>query len=329
MKRYLKIFAFLIGTILMLFLVICSNEQLFNYCGDLIPDPYRYGDLYFFSNLPGYKENAKARYELKPTCASHECTLTVVGDSYTAPFDSSIFTCDDYQFFHWDNTPVALPTLNPNKRNVLVVATTERYCRWRLLTESIFNSSTSISNDVTKENNFPSDFKCEDELQFLLTNGDFLLPIKECRASLRRSLFQTVDERVAMPINDGRLYLRETIDSTQNASCFQVVSDEEIVKLQKNILKLEADLIAQGFDEVYFSIIPNAASIYRDNGEYNHLIERIERAKKDDDLFIDIYYAMKTSDQNCFLISDSHWNNHGKKFWVDRVNNILCGNTRH
>lgn len=326
MKILLKIVAFIVGLVMMLFLVICSNKELFKVYSDWIPNPYRYGDLYFFSNLPEFRSNTKEAFECESKCEAGNSFLTIIGDSYTRSLESSNFDSGAYQFYHWDNVPLKTPLLRQVNRNVIVVATTERYCRWRLLCDSLFTSTVLASEQKPAQK---ESLLCDEELKFLLTNHDFILPIKELRSTIRYQFFQTVDERVAFPDNSGRLYLGETIDSSKNASSYQIVSDAEILRLQNNLIKLNQQLHEQGYDEVYFSIIPNAASIYRDAAHYNHLIERIENIHNEEIHFIDLYGEMKSSTENCFLVNDSHWNNHGKRILVDRVNALLCRESPH
>ena len=91
-----------------------------------------------------------------------------------------------------------------------------------------------------------------------------------------------------------------------------------------NLNTISKELKQIGFDDVYISIIPNAASIYKTNYlPYNHLIERIQNDSAVHFKFIELYKPFIQQQHSVFLCNDSHWNELGKMIWLLQVNAII------
>lgn len=321
MKGFLKTMSLLVGSMIIMILAIASNSELLDSCDAFIPDPYRYGDLYMLSNMPGYKISTKSNLTRPVADKNKKIALTVIGDSYTDKFDSSFFNAGSYRFIHWDYIPDTIPLLDSTKTNIVIIESTERYTRWRFMGKSLLHTGKKKLKD---EDRFPKILNVEDNLQYMLTYFDWEFPFKEMKTYIYLYCFNKFSPLVEKPDHSGRLYLNETVDSLSNASSFNNVANEEIKGLVENLNSLSGELASIGFDKVYYSIVPNAASIYKKSKlPYNHLIERIQNHPSAKFNYIDVYRSFKEEKSSVFYCNDSHWNDRGKKIWLDKVNDLL------
>ena len=80
---------------------------------------------------------------------------------------------------------------------------------------------------------------------------------------------------------------------------------------------------AEGFTEVYLSVIPNTATIMQPEG-YNNLIPLLYGNPQLRMKIIDVYSVFKKDPEgNYFNSGDTHWNKKGFLVWLDMVNNII------
>ena len=123
--RYVVLFGAVVA-----FLGGCSRAAYLALAGwGLVPDDFRYGDLYRLSSLPQFKQE---RETCSPFAKNHPklpVALHVIGDSFLEPgrVDSSDFVAKTYRYVHWENT--AELKLVKNHRNVLILETVERHAR--------------------------------------------------------------------------------------------------------------------------------------------------------------------------------------------------------
>ena len=101
----------------------------------LIPDQYRFGDLYNTSNLRKFKEldyNEKATLlpADKPAVKSKNIDLYTIGDSFT-PMDTSFYS-GRKNFHIWLGAYVDTVKLDPSKKSILVIEVIERTIQERL-----------------------------------------------------------------------------------------------------------------------------------------------------------------------------------------------------
>lgn len=324
MKLIIKIFSFLFGCYIIYIIVIASHSKWFeSFCNNM-PSPYRNGDLYLFSNMPGYRMPLNRKMVRTPV-KFHEnnISLTIVGDSYMRDFDSASFFPYDYRFIHWNNVPDTIQPLDNTKTNILIIETAERYCRWRLSKENIIFIGEK-KQLKTEKNEIK--LNAEDNLQYIVTSQDWVLPFKELKTYIYLNCFDKFDERVAKPDGKGRLYLEETINSEKNTSSYNYVSEIEIDSIVNKINIMSNNAQKIGYKKVYISIIPNASSLYLPiNLPYNHLIERIQNNKNLKVPFIDAYGILKKQKVPVFYNNDSHWNMDGQIVWLANTMSIIEG----
>lgn len=322
MKLLIKITGILTGSLIIFVIALSSNSQWFDKFILHMPNPYRYGDLFLFSDMPGYKirvDTNKIRPPVRVT--NNHIALTVIGDSHMLHFDSLSFNAGEYHFIHWNDIPAPIPPPDSQKTNILVIETTERYCRERLIKDKLIYPG--AKKRVTAEE-AQIKLSAEDNLQFVLTNMDWAIPFKELKTFISLKLFDKFDSRVAKPDGSGRLFLEETIHSEKSSSCYNPVSDSEIIELVDTLNIIYENVKGMGFDRVYLSIIPNSASIYHHSDlPYNNIIERIQGHPNLKMPYIDAYQTFKNQSNSVFYCNDSHCNNLGRTLWLAKVNSAL------
>lgn len=320
MKVLIKILSFLLGCFIIFIIVMSSNSQWFTKLCSYLPS-YPYGDLYLFSSMPGYQIPLNKYNISTDDTTKTNVALTILGDSYMRTYDSSSFCAKQFQFVHWDNAPDTIPELDKSKINILIIETTERYCRFRF---KILNPIVIGEKQIKKEDVAEIKLSIEDNLQALITNKDFVMPLKELKSYMYLKCFDRFDVRVAKPDESGRLYLDETVNPELSSSCYYSVGEFEVNELVGNINILQNEARKMGFDRIYFSIIPNSASIYKlSELPYNNIIEKIQNNPKLKVPFIDAYHILKKQSNPVFYCNDSHWNSFGQRIWLTYTNELL------
>src|ERR1019366_3251059 len=320
MKTLLKLISFIGGCLIVIVIAVASNSAWMNACEQYIPSPYRYGDLYLLSNMPGYKIKIQTKIKSPIITQNENTTLTVIGDSYTVNLNSSFFNAGTYHFIHWDKIPDTIAPLDHTKKNIAIIESTERNIRW-IFTKNNLLAIGKKSKQVIESH---IDLSAENNLQYMLTNLDWELPFKEFKTYIHLKYFDKLSTMVTQAHGTGRLYLNETIDPKNSSSSFNPVENKEVASLVENLNKISKELSELGFNEVYISMIPNSASIYKkSHPQYNHLIERIQQYPEVKFKFINVYEPFKHEKNSVFECNDSHWNALGKQIWVFKINQLL------
>lgn len=320
MKALIKIVFFCIGCLVIWVMAIASHSEWFGKYSNLFPNIYRYGDLYLQTNMPGFRIKDR---KVKPVIHRNEqhTTLTIVGDSYTQHFDSSYFSSGIFHFIHYNSIPDTIAPLDTHQRNIIIIECTERHARMRFANSSFFVTGQKIPVKRAAE----VELLTENHLQPLLTHYDWQLPFKELKTAIYLNVFDRFSEMVAKPGKEGRLYLKVTLEPNEMGSSFQPIDDMEIKRLVENMNKINDSLHRMGFDEVYFTIVPNPASIYKEQNDppYNHLIERLQNDSSARFKTIDIYESFKKETTSVYKCNDTHWNELGKMIWLIKVNDMI------
>lgn len=292
-------------------------------------DDYRYGDLYRMSNLAQFKVPLE-QCPVPQNPPSGNTSLIIMGDSFTEKerLEKNHFKgLNSYnRFFITDTIQVKLDT---SKRNVLIIETVERHFRERFtipymnleVAENETIKSLEKEKSLTEQIlNIEVPYNTERH-ESILFSSDFFLTFKEWKAWLNWKLFDRLDEKVMLSKDEKYLLYQLDAQPSGINSCFDKISDDEINLMVNNLNKTYQFYRKAGFDEVYLSIIPNKTSILgRDLGQYNHLIERVQRHSALKIPFFDIYTPYYNSKKVLYEKGDSHWNCEGKQMWLDLVN---------
>ncbi|CAN5792154.1 hypothetical protein BH11BAC7_BH11BAC7_02030 [soil metagenome] len=318
----MKIISFTLGCFFILLMAIASNSKWMGTCEKYFPNPYRYGDLYLLSSMPGFRTKDDVAFVSPPRAKNNNITLTIIGDSYVEGFVPENFSAGEYRFIPWGEIPHKVQPLDGSKRNILILESTERNVRWRFISQDILSIGTNAPR--AEESGSNVHLAAEDNLQFMLTHLEWQLPFKEAKTKIYLDCFGKFSTMVDKPDGSGRLYLNETVDTASGSSSFARINDDEINRIVGWLNTECATLQAMGFDEVYVSFIPNASSLYKKTSfPYNHLIERIEDSPQAQFKTIDVYKTFKTKKESLYQVNDSHWNGSGKKIWWMKIDSLL------
>ena len=319
MKKIIGILFFIFSAAILL---IASNRFLVKKCEHLFANIYRYGDLYMLSNLPGFKiplENCVFFPKQKSNV-----NLTILGDSYTQHISPQSFGVNKYAFIHLDDANIFIDSLDNSHKNILVIASTERYFLNRILFNNKVLKFGNRKNFQKKLDENEQPINVETNLQFMFTYADWAFKFKEIKAWCNLHLFQKTDASIYRS-SAKNIYLQETMDSNLTTSSFYKISDEQIDSCVAKINRWSNYYRSIGFDEVIVSIIPNSVSINEPTlGRYNFLAQRINNAANKKFKVLDVYEEFKTQPNfQLYYKSDSHWNCEGRKIWLENLYRIV------
>src|ERR1019366_9750435 len=95
---------------------------------------------------------------------------------------------------------------------------------------------------------------------------NFIIPVFEYKAALNYYLFNRASGDVVISNDRDFLFLNETVSGTDIGSSYITIPDTEITHLVDNFNIIYDHYLANGFKEVYLSIIPNSATIVQPEG---------------------------------------------------------------
>ncbi len=336
---------FTAGFFLIAFIISSSEELMkktaqyrYNLDNVLGSDKYTYGDLYGLAYLSAFKVKPDAQPEIKPCRKPGNINLYAICDSYLWFFvkgNADFCGVDKYDFSRWVHDDIMDITLDTDRKNILLIEIAERNLRYMTDTAAIFSKAVvankrnvavtgravlpAFSEGISLEPVFNP--LIEQNLQFSLFDYRFFTPFKEMKAQLNYKLFNRSNEGVKVSADGKYLYLAETVDSTQVTSSFNPVSAQEIDKLVHTLNLTYRHYKLLGFDEVYFSVIPNPVTILdTEKYRYNGLIPRVQEHKRLEMKIIDAYTPFKKSAAQLYRYSDSHWSHAGFRVWTSQVN---------
>jgi hypothetical protein len=302
-----------------------KNVSKYLFDKDILKDDYRYGDLYRLSNLPQFKEAIEI-CEVDSNLQKGDVALYLAGDSFTEPGRISEKEIGSLVFFRGKVAESNAPMPKTTKRKVLIIETVERHFRERFASPW---SNWDFSDEILTENSFLDEMlaaKVPYNAQLHeseLFGYDFTLKVKELKALFNLKILNKVDDKVKLSKNKKHLLYYLDVNPGISSS-FDIVSDNEIENLIKNVNITYDNYKRMGFDEVYLSIIPNKTSILgKDLGEYNQLVNRVEGNEKLRMPIISIINDFEKGHEAMYAKGDTHWSCEGKKIWTDKVNAIL------
>ena len=312
-----------------------------------IPNQYSYGDLYNLSNVPHFKEidiveNGDLTEADKPAKRLPDVDLYTLGDSFTN-IDTS-FYAGNRNFHRWVGNRIPLEvTLDTTKKNILVVQVIERVLQERMYSpeyESMFISGGFVPKgtmtgptqpDISPMMPEPATSwwlarfgeQINQRIEFLVFNGALSTYFKEAKAELLFHLFgRTIGTAVSR--DKKHMFYNVEVDTTSNYSSFRSITNQRLDTLVDNLNTLRRGYLKMGFNEVYICLVPNKVTILDPNyGPYNHQIERLEANPR---LELPVISTIDTLRQHpdWYHLGDGHWNKHGKRFWLRRVNQVAA-----
>ncbi len=265
--------------------------------------------------------------------------LYMDGDSFTWHLhDSDIIGLDSFCYFQRNHG--LKYHLDTSKRNVLVIEVSERYLQSYFTGLQMFNEVldtsarkrdvagiylTSINSSYTASL-LPSvsadDFfnkYINQNLQCNLFNYNFIMPMFETKAALNYYIFNRASGDVVISNDRNFLFFRETVSKTDMGSSYYPVSTADAAHIVDVLNGIYEHYKVAGFAEVYFSVIPNSATIMQPEG-YNQLIPMVQNDTRLRMKLIDAYSVFKQSHDVYYLPGDTHWNHKGKQLWLDMLN---------
>ncbi|MCF0068885.1 hypothetical protein LZD49_00290 [Dyadobacter sp. CY261] len=336
--------------ILRLLLLLLSGALLFTGLSDrlqrkldahgLVPDQYRFGDLYNISNLPRFKELQWSEADDlkesdKPGYRSPNVDLYTIGDSFTT-MDTS-FYAGRRNHHIWLGTQVETVALDPKVRSILVIEVIERTIQERLREDYAdlyirrgFQvegaNPVTLPGKTAQEGSFWENTinrEINQRLEFLLFNSDFALKCKEMKARLMLGLLGRTHPGAL--ISRDRQFLFYEIEASPRSflSPFRPLASSDIDSVVFNMNRIREHYLAAGFAEVYFCLIPNKVTVCEpDRHPHNNQIPRIEH-----NVHLKVP-LLKLSGQilrhpEWFHKSDGHWNVDGKRLWLSYVNQLV------
>jgi len=298
------------------------------------------GDLVsisYLDNVKRFRESYQFKFTKTPDdTANRNIDLYIYGDSYMLEIPDSAFNgVHGYHFCRRGYQDMEY-SLDPHKKNILIIEIAERFARVEFeLQETMRHfkkkqpavSSLRSSLPPLIYAKFPdlSDIFNPDinrNLEFNLYGYRFWDEVKFAKASLTYYLFKRAVGDAVVSDDGNRLFLKETLAETGRASSYYSFDERELREMFKNLNATCAYYKADGFDEVYLSLIPNPVTILRPQ-HYNGLIPALQQADSLKCMHIlDIYgpYSRDPDPGKLFRIGDTHWSNDGIQIWLNTVN---------
>ncbi len=291
----------------------------------------RYGDLYSICFLPGYTDTTFT--PLKKFDETGNTDLYILHDSYLeGKIENNNFKGLNKLITVNYNTDGVNIVPDRSKKNILIIECSER-SDWRFTdTTSIFaKMSLSYRNRIPQAyegeplTNYFFNPNINQNLEFSLYDYEYFIPVKELKAQINYSLFRRIPKDVSVSTDEKYLFLSETTVPWYEASSFCTVNEQRIQIVTALINQVTARYKRNGFDEVYFSLIPNPVSIVDANRmTYNHKIEMLEKAHGLEAKYISVYNTFRDTKEKIYRNDDSHWNGKGLQLWVDEVNRTIA-----
>ncbi|MCX6231401.1 MAG: hypothetical protein NTZ33_07650 [Bacteroidetes bacterium] len=298
-------------------------------------DKYKYGDLFGISYFPKIKElfgsdSLEVRIESFPNF--NKINLCLVHDSYlgTAFLKSKnqilgIDTIYDIEYPWWRNKQSPTIQLDTSKTNIIVFEIVERSLEKldsaialnlvKFENVNIEQINTSKISCLKKTQQILFNKNVNTNLEFVLLDTRIFTTFKELRSNINYSFFNKTNSDVFISENSEYLFHSTTKSSLQNN-----ITDNKVSKTVNLLNKVYEFYKNNGFDEVYFSIIPNPVSVIKPECKnYNNLIPLIQTNKNLKMQMIDIYSILKQTNYNVYYHSDTHWNKNGFQLWTNEL----------
>lgn len=301
--------------------------------GDLVSMSYL--DMVDRFNRPNPRGGFKHPY----FAGRRNTVLYMDGDSFTWHLhDSDLLGLDSFCYFQRNHG--LKYHLDTTKRNVLLIEVSERYLQSYFSGLQMFDE---VVDTTVKKKNISMHYVpanagmsyasllpsisvadlfnkyINQNLQCNLFNYNFMMPMFESKAALNYYAFNRASGDVVISNDRKFLFYKETVSKTDIGSSYYPISGDVASHIVDILNSIYDHYKAAGFAEVYFSVIPNSATIMQPDG-YNNLIPMVQNDPRLRMKIIDIYTVFKNSNDIFYLPGDTHWNHKGKQLWLDIVN---------
>jgi hypothetical protein len=297
------------------------------------------GDLVSISYLDKVKRfQQKDEYIfVKPVddTGARNIDLYIYGDSYLMEIpDSAFSSINSYHFCRRSYQDMNY-SLDPHKRNILIIEIAERFARVEFELQETMrhfkkkqpeSSFLQLTTHPVSYAGFPDlhifSPDINRNLEFNLYGYRFWDQVKFAKASLTYYLFKRAVGDAVVSDDGNRLFLKQTMAENDRASSYYPFDQKEIEKMFVNLNATYDYYKADGFDEVYLSIIPNPVTILQPR-YYNGLIPQLQNPGRLKGMhFIDMYslFAQDPEPGRLFKTGDTHWSNNGLQIWLKTVN---------
>lgn len=287
-----------------------------------------WGDMARMSLLDGVSKFQELKdYKFTPAAdnGNKNIDLYLLGDSYVEDIPGYAFANTDAYYYGRG----LVYSLNPAKKNILIIQTTERFAL------SLFYKNEIYDRLKQKGDPHPLNILGNEEkknysrvinknLDYLLFDYNFINAMRRGKAEMNYSVFGRATGDVVLSDDGDHLFFRPTVLPDGIYSSYAPLADSTVMQTVANMNKIYDHYRQEGFAEVYFSIIPNPATILQPDG-YNCLIQRIQLNPSLKAPYINVYDIFKRSNNPTLLyrVGDTHWNNNGMQIWLGIVNEEL------
>ncbi|MCW3121601.1 MAG: hypothetical protein JWQ38_1093 [Flavipsychrobacter sp.] len=260
--------------------------------------------------------------------------LYLYGDSYVEDVPSFVFA--GIHAFHAGRAQYTdlLYTLDRTKKNVLIIERSERYIRSEYRNLELFNhlkqKDTADPKQVLAAGNTENggvlagmfNKNLNQNLEYLLFNMNIVNRPRNMKADMNYYLFNRGSGNAVIADAGNHLFLKETVDATGGHSSYSFVNDEIVDGYARNLHDIYTHYRLEGFDEVYFSFIPNPASLIQP-ANYNRMLPKLQSRMPEH--VIDMYTTFKNhgNPKQFYRAGDTHWNDRGMQLWLTMVNEKL------
>ncbi len=287
-----------------------------------------WGDMARMSLLDGvskFREPMSYKFVPATDDSNKNIALYLLGDSYVEEIPGFAFANTGSYYYGRG----LVYSLNPAKKNILIIQTTERFALSLFYKGEIYDRLKGRGdphplNILGNEDKKNYSRVINKNLDYLLFDYNFINVLRRQKAEMNYSLFGRATGDVALSDNGDHLFFRPTVLPDGIYSSYSPVDDSMVLQAVANLNKIYDHYKKDGFAEVYFSIVPNPATILQPGG-YNLLIPRIQLSPSLKAPYFDVYTIFKQSNNpsSIYRAGDTHWNNNGMQLWLDMVNKEL------
>lgn len=304
--------------------------------GDLVTMAYLDKEPRFFAPYD-------LRFTRAPDTGRRNIDLYVWGDSYVMHVPDSAFShLHAYHFGRRDYQDLEYH-LDHRQKNILVIENGERFIRLYLRHFDIFNhlkagaagiaglgtGTPETAGPATAGLGLKADLffnpAINQNLEFNLFNYNFLNPVRLWKAEMTYRLFDRASGDVALSEDGQHLFLKQTVLPHNPLSCYEPITAGERSRIFFTIDSIYTHYRKEGFDEVYFSFVPNPASVLQP-AQYNGLLPVLQKHALQKGIpVIDVYtpFSVAIDPSRFYRQGDTHWNNEGLQVWIQLVNKEL------